>query len=137
MTEAPRPSNIRLRKQSRVLELDYADEHSDGQAGVQTFSLSWEYLRVYSPSAEVRGHNPSQAVLQTGKREVGVTALKPVGHYALQIIFDDGHDSGLYSWEYLYRLGSEQPRLWQAYLDDLAEAGASRDPHTQVLHFDP
>jgi DUF971 family protein len=129
MPDTPRPINIRLRKQSRVLELDYADK--------QTYALSWEYLRVYSPSAEVRGHHASQAVLQTGKRNVGVTALKPVGHYALQIVFDDGHDSGLYAWDYLYRLCTEHEQLWQAYLDDLREAGASRDPDTQVLHFEP
>ncbi len=125
----PRPRNIRLRKQSRVLELEYDDE--------TTFALSWEYLRVYSPSAEVRGHHPSQAVLQTGKQHVGVSALKPVGHYALQIVFDDGHDSGLYAWDYLYKLCHEEAGLWQAYLDQLAAAGASRDPETQVLHFQP
>jgi DUF971 family protein len=129
MPETPRPINIRLRKQSRVLELEYADGGS--------YALPWEYLRVYSPSAEVRGHHASQAVLQTGKRNVGVTSLKPVGHYALQIVFDDGHDSGLYAWDYLYRLCTEHEQLWQAYLDDLREAGASRDPDTQVLHFEP
>lgn len=129
MSESPRPSDIRLRKQSRVLDLSYADG--------QCFSLSWEFLRVHSPSAEVRGHHASQAVLQTGKKNVGVNELKPVGHYALQIIFDDGHDSGLYSWDYLYRLCTEQEPLWQRYLDDLAAAGASRDPDTQVLHFQP
>ncbi|WOJ92627.1 DUF971 domain-containing protein [Congregibacter variabilis] len=129
MSDSPRPINIRLRKQSRVLELDYPD--------AQSYSLSWEYLRVYSPSAEVRGHHASQAVLQTGKRDVGVIDIKPVGHYALQLVFDDGHDSGLYSWDYLYRLCSQQSELWQAYLDDMTEAGASRDPHTQVLHFEP
>ncbi|MDP5052931.1 MAG: DUF971 domain-containing protein [Congregibacter sp.] len=128
MTDTPRPSNIRLRKQSRVLELEYPNE---------THSLSWEYLRVYSPSAEVRGHHRSQAVLQTGKRNVGISAVKPVGHYALQLVFDDGHDTGLYAWDYLYRLGTQQDELWQTYLDDLAEAGASRDPNTQVLHFQP
>lgn len=129
MSDAPRPSNIRLRKQSRVLELDYGDS--------QSFSLSWEYLRVYSPSAEVRGHHASQAVLQTGKRNVGISDVKPVGHYALQLVFDDGHDTGLYTWEYLYRLCSQETELWQSYLDDLSEAGASRDPDTQVLHFEP
>jgi DUF971 family protein len=129
MTDAPRPASIRLRKQSRLLELEYADG--------SVYGLSWEYLRVYSPSAEVRGHHASQAVLQTGKRNVGVSALKPVGHYALQIVFDDGHDSGLYAWDYLYRLCTEHEQLWQAYLDDLHEAGASRDPDTQILHFEP
>lgn len=129
MTDAPRPSNIRLRRQSRVLQLDYPRGES--------FSLAWEYLRVYSPSAEVRGHHPSQAVLQTGKKDVSITEVRPVGHYALQLVFDDGHDSGIYAWDYLYRLCTQQDDLWQAYLDDLAEAGASRDPHTQVIQFDP
>ncbi|MFT7286983.1 MAG: DUF971 family protein, partial [Halieaceae bacterium] len=86
--KAPRPTGIQLRKQSRVLELDYPDG--------SRYALSWEYLRVSSPSAEVRGHHPSQAVLQLGKKRVGVTDLKPVGHYAVQIVFDDGHDTGLY-----------------------------------------
>ncbi|EED32203.1 hypothetical protein NOR53_3146 [gamma proteobacterium NOR5-3] len=129
MSDVPRPSNIRLRKQSRVLELDYPD--------AQSFSLSWEYLRVYSPSAEVRGHHGSGAVLQTGKRNVAIIDIKPVGHYALQLVFDDGHDTGLYSWEYLYRLCSQKDVLWETYLEDLREAGASRDPDTQVLHFEP
>lgn len=129
MSDTSPPINIRLRKQSRVLELDYPD--------AQSFSLSWEYLRVYSPSAEVRGHHASQAVLQTGKRNVGISDLKPVGHYALQLVFDDGHDTGLYTWEYLYRLCTQKTELWQNYLDDLSQAGASRDPDTQVLHFEP
>jgi DUF971 family protein len=129
MSDAPRPSNIRLRKQSRVLELDYPD--------AQSYSLSWEFLRVYSPSAEVRGHHGSGAVLQTGKRNVAIIDIKPVGHYALQLVFDDGHDTGLYSWEYLYRLCSQKDVLWETYLEDLREAGASRDPDTQVLHFEP
>ena len=129
MSEAPKPHNIRLRKQSRVLELEYGDG--------KTHSLSWELLRVYSPSAEVRGHHPSQAQLQTGKKNVAVTELRPVGHYALQIVFDDGHDTGLYAWDYLYKLCLEQEQLWNDYLDQLAAAGASRDPDVQVLHFDP
>jgi DUF971 family protein len=129
MSDAPRPSNIRLRKQSRMLQVDYARGES--------FKLPWEYLRVYSPSAEVRGHHASQAVLQVGKKDVCITDIRPVGHYALQLVFDDGHDSGIYAWDYLYRLCTQQQDLWQAYLDDLAEAGASRDPHTQVIQFDP
>lgn len=129
MSNSPRPLNIRLRKQSRLLELDYPN--------AQSYSLSWEYLRVYSPSAEVRGHHGSGAVLQTGKRNVAIIDIKPVGHYALQLVFDDGHDSGLYSWDYLYRLCSQKDVLWEAYLDDIAEAGKSRDPDTQVLHFEP
>ncbi|MFK7829646.1 MAG: gamma-butyrobetaine hydroxylase-like domain-containing protein [Congregibacter sp.] len=118
-----------MRKQSRVLELDFEDGRS--------FSLSWEFLRVHSPSAEVRGHHSSQAVLQTGKKQVAVNELRPVGHYALQIVFDDGHDSGLYSWEYLLELCETHDTLWTSYLDKLRAAGASRDPDIQVLHFDP
>jgi DUF971 family protein len=124
-----RPTQVRLRRQSRVLELEYGDG--------AVYRLDWEFLRVHSPSAEVRGHHPSQAVLQTGKRHVAIEGLKPVGHYALQIRFDDGHDTGLYSWDYLEHLGREHDRLWQAYLEALREAGASRDPDTQVLHFQP
>jgi len=124
-----RPKQVRLRRQSRILELEYEDG--------AVYRLDWEFLRVHSPSAEVRGHHASQAVLQTGKRHVGVEALKPVGHYALQIVFDDGHDSGLYSWDYLEHLARERDALWQAYLEALREAGASRDPDTQVLHFEP
>ena len=127
--DAPRPRDIRLRKQSRVLELTYP--------GDECYALDWEYLRVYSPSAEVRGHHPSQAQLQTGKKHVAITALRPVGHYALQIVFDDGHDSGLYAWDYLYQLCRDRDELWQRYLDELHRAGASRDPDVQVLHFDP
>ena len=126
---APRPSDVRLRRQSRVLELQYPEAGS--------FALSWEYLRVYSPSAEVRGHHPSEAVLQTGKKNVAITELRPVGHYALQIVFDDGHDTGLYSWDYLYSLCVEHDERWAAYLEDLNAAGAGRDPDVQVLHFEP
>lgn len=129
MSPTLKPRNIRLRKQSRVLELDFGDG--------AVFDLTWEFLRVHSPSAEVRGHHPSQAQLQTGKKNVGITELRPVGHYALQIIFDDGHDSGLYAWDYLHRLCVEQDRLWEHYLEQLAKAGANRDPDVQVLHFDP
>ena len=129
MSSTPRPRNIRLRKQSRILELDFGEG--------ELFSLSWEFLRVHSPSAEVRGHHPSQAQLQTGKKNVGINELRPVGHYALQIIFDDGHDSGLYAWDYLYTLGRDQDRLWRDYLEQLDKAGVSRDPDVQVLHFDP
>lgn len=123
------PIAIRLRKQSHVLELAYAND--------QTFSLSWEFLRVHSPSAEVRGHHPSQAVLQTGKKKIAVVEVKPVGHYALQLVFDDGHDTGLYSWDYLHTLCTQQEQYWERYLQALAEAGASRDPDLQVVHFQP
>ena len=140
---SPKPRAIRLRKQSRVLELVYRQRRGEAEGecgdggGDKRYRLPWEYLRVYSPSAEVRGHHPSQAVLQTGKQQVGIRALKPVGHYALQIVFDDGHDSGLYTWDYLYHLCAQREALWQAYLDALAGAGESRDPATQVLRFQP
>ena len=124
-----RPLGIRLHKRSRELELEYPDG--------ELYSLSCEYLRVYSPSAEVRGHGTGQEVLQTGKLKVGIDAIKPVGRYAVQLVFDDGHDTGLYSWDYLYELCTEKPRLWQQYLDRLEQAGASRDPDVQVIHFQP
>ena len=115
-----KPTEIRLRKKSRLLALAF----DDGQA----FELPFEYLRVYSPSAEVRGHGPGQDVLQTGKENVQITALEPVGHYALKIVFDDGHDTGLYSWSYLYELGAEREGRWQTYLDRLTAAGYARQP---------
>jgi DUF971 family protein len=124
-----RPLGIKLHKRSRELELEYPDG--------ERYSLSCEYLRVYSPSAEVRGHGAGQEVLQTGKLKVGIDAIKPVGRYAVQLVFDDGHDTGLYSWDYLYELCTEKPRLWQQYLDRLEQAGASRDPDVQVIHFQP
>ena len=114
----PRPTDIRLRQKSRLLTIAFDDG--------QTFELTFEYLRVSSPSAEVKGHAPGQEVLQTGKENVGIMALEPIGHYALRIIFDDGHDTGLYSWSYLYELGAEQPARWQAYLDRLSAAGYAR-----------
>ena len=122
---AKRPVGIELHAKSRELELEYE--------GGKSYSLSCEYLRVYSPSAEVRGHGPEQEVLQTGKINVGITAIKPVGNYAVQLVFDDGHDTGLYSWEYLYALCQHQAEWWQTYLDRLSAAGASRDPDVQVL----
>jgi DUF971 family protein len=116
----PTPTQITLHQASRVLELNY----SDGC----TFRLPCEYLRVYSPSAEVRGHGPGQEVLQAGKRDVAIEAIEPVGTYAIRLVFSDGHDTGLYSWDYLYELGRDQERLWQAYLERLRRAGASREP---------
>ncbi len=92
-----------------------------------SFSIPFELLRVYSPSAEVQGHGPGQEVLQTGKRDVAIVAVEPVGNYAIKPIFSDGHESGLYSWQYLYELGSRQSALWQDYLDRLQAAGADRD----------
>ena len=114
------PTDIKLHQASRVLEIHF----TDGRA----FRLPYELLRVYSPSAEVRGHGPGQEVLQTGKRDVTITTVEPVGHYALRPSFSDGHDSGIFSWEYLYELGEHQDELWQRYVDRLAKAGASREP---------
>ncbi|MCZ8101047.1 MAG: DUF971 domain-containing protein, partial [Burkholderiales bacterium] len=116
----PTPTQIVVHARSRVLELGFSDGAS--------FRLPFELLRVYSPSAEVRGHGPGQEVLQIGKREVGITAVEPVGHYAIQPHFDDGHSTGIFSWDYLHWLGTHQDRLWQEYLDRLQAAGASRDP---------
>jgi DUF971 family protein len=122
---APKPTGIQLHTRSRLLELTYADgSHC---------SLSCEYLRVYSPSAEVLGHGPGQEVLQTGKMNVAITAIKPVGNYALQLVFDDGHDTGLYSWRYLYELCQNEEARWQEYLTRLDKAGANRDPDVQVV----
>jgi DUF971 family protein len=114
------PTEIKLHQQSRTLEIAF----DDGAA----FKLPYEFLRVYSPSAEVSGHGPGQEVLQVGKRDVGVTALEPVGSYAVQINFDDGHDTGLYTWERLYSMGKNREALWQDYLDRMSAAGASREP---------
>lgn len=111
----PIPTELTVRKQSKVLEIAF----DDGAA----FSLPFEYLRVYSPSAEVKGHGAGQEVLQVGKREVGIAQLDPVGNYAVKPTFTDGHDTGLYSWDYLYRLGREQDALWQDYLARLQAAG--------------
>ena len=118
-TQSPRPTSITVHQHSRVLEVGF----DDGRA----FRIPFELMRVYSPSAEVQGHGPGQEVLQTGKREVGLTALEPVGNYAVQPAFSDGHDTGLFSWDYLYFLGSQQDELWQKYESRLAAAGMSRD----------
>jgi DUF971 family protein len=112
---ASRPSAIKLRTKSRVLEVAFDD-------GV-TYELPFEYLRVYSPSAEVRGHGPGQETLQLGKHEVGIRAVEPVGNYAIKLVFDDGHDTGLYSWSYLRELGSQREEKWQQYLSRLKELG--------------
>ena len=119
MTKSPQPTALTLHQASRALEISFADGAS--------FRLPFEFLRVYSPSAEVQGHGPGQEVLQTGKREVGITAIDAVGHYAVQPSFSDGHNTGIYSWDYLYRLGSEMDQRWQRYLQRLDEAGANRD----------
>jgi DUF971 family protein len=115
----PLPTEIKLHQASRVLELVFPK-------GI-VFRLSYEFLRVYSPSAEVRGHGPGQETLQVGKRDVTIVDVEPVGHYALRPRFSDGHDSGIYSWDYLYDLGVRQDELWERYLTRLAAAGATRD----------
>lgn len=120
MAQSPQPSEIKLHQQSRVLEITYADG--------QSFRLPFEFLRVYSPSAEVRGHGPGQEVLQVGKKDVGIVAVEPVGAYAIQLKFSDGHDTGIYSWELLHEYGMRHDKMWQQYLERLRAAGASRDP---------
>jgi len=112
------PTEIRLRRQSRVLLVAFEDG--------KTFELPFEYLRVHSPSAEVRGHGPGQERLPLGKEAVLITGVEPVGHYAVRLTFDDGHNSGLYTWAYLRELGDEMPSRWQAYLDRLEAAGYPR-----------
>lgn len=124
---APIPTTIKLQKASRSLRLGYADGSE--------YVLPAEYLRVHSPSAEVRGHG--KPVLQTGKQHVGLVGAEPAGRYALKLIFDDGHDSGLYTWDYLHELAIEQTSRWQAYLEQIQKAGASRDPHTSTVRFVP
>jgi DUF971 family protein len=109
------PREIKLRRQSRVLDVSFDD-------GAR-FELPFEYLRVYSPSAEVRGHGPGQETLQLGKHDVEVRSVDPVGHYAVRLVFDDGHDTGLYTWGYLYELGATRAEKWQRYLDRLAKLG--------------
>ena len=117
--KSPRPTEIKLHQKSRLLEIAFDD-------GKQ-FSLRCEYLRVFSPSAEVRGHGPGQEVLQVGKRDVEIKEIEPVGVYAVKLAFSDGHDTGLYSWEYLYELGEKQESSWKSYLARMEQAGASRD----------
>ena len=115
----PPPTEIKLHQKSRVLEIAFADG--------ATFRLPCEFLRVYSPSAEVRGHGPGQEVLQTGKRDVEISRIEPVGQYAVQLHFSDGHDTGIYSWDLLYDYGVRQEEMWQHYLKRMQEAGASRE----------
>ena len=119
----PVPAEIKLHQASRALEVTF----SDGNA----FRFSCEFLRVHSPSAEVRGHGPGQEVLQAGKRDVTITAIEPVGVYAVKLVFSDGHDTGLYSWDLLYDYGQRQDELWARYLQRLEAEGASRDPATE------
>jgi DUF971 family protein len=115
----PQPTALTVHQASRVLEVAFDD-------GAH-FRIPFELMRVYSPSAEVQGHGPGQEVLQTGKRQVGIDDLKAVGHYAVQPRFSDGHESGIFSWDYLYRLGRDQSELWQRYEERLTQAGVSRD----------
>lgn len=123
--DTPQPTNITVHARSRQLEVAFADG--------KTFLLPFELMRVYSPSAEVKGHGAGQEVLQTGKRLVDIVDLAPVGHYAIQPRFSDGHESGIFSWGYLYWLGTEQPRLWAEYEERLQAAGASRDEELPSL----
>jgi len=120
--DTPIPVEIRQLTASRRLELTYPDGNS--------YSLPFEYLRVFTPSAEARGHGPGQEVLQTGKRDIDLAGIEPVGTYALRLTFSDGHDSGLYSWDLLHNLAVHQDALWQEYLAQLAKAGLSRDVGT-------
>jgi len=119
MDTTPQLTEIKLHQKSRVMELAFADG--------SRFELSYEFLRVYSPSAEVQGHGPGQEVLQVGQRAVDILELEPVGNYAVQPTFSDGHDTGIYTWEHLYRLGTNRDELWRQYLKRLEAAGASRD----------
>ncbi len=118
MTDTPKPVEINLHQKSRVMEISFEDG--------ERFELSYEFLRVHSPSAEVQGHGPGQGVLQVGKEDAMITHIEPVGQYAIQPTFDDGHDTGIYSWETLYDMGKNKDRYWQRYLDKLQQAGHTR-----------
>lgn len=118
--DTPIPTEIKVQQKSKVMDVSFDNGRS--------FSFTFEFLRVCSPSAEVRGHGPGQETLQVGKRDVDIVRVEPVGAYAVKPVFSDGHDSGIYSWDYLYLLGENQQALWEDYLHRLAAAGASRDP---------
>ena len=120
------PTKIQLRKQSQQLELHF---------GVEQFLLTAEFLRVHSPSAEVMGHGPDQAVLQHGKKDVAINKIERAGNYAIKIFFNDGHDSGIFTWAYLYELGSAYEKLWQEYLNALIHAGKTREKDTSIVKF--
>lgn len=124
------PTKIKLHKSSNTLELSYAAD-----TGEVSYTLSAEYLRISSPSAEVRGHSPDQAVLQVGKSRVKLVGLEAVGYYAVKLEFDDGHDSGLYTWNYLHDLSINEAQYWADYLQQLNLTKQSRDPHTSVVQF--
>ena len=121
--DVPQPTELKLHQKSRVLEVAFADG--------KVFRLPCEFLRVYSPSAEVRGHGPGQEVLQVGKQDVDITKVEPVGHYAVQLTFSDGHDTGIYSWDLLYDYGMRQHEMWRHYLARMETAGASREPQAR------
>ncbi len=121
--ETPHPTEIKLHQKSRILDISF----SDGK----TFQFPCEFLRVHSPSAEVSGHGPGQEVLQTGKRMVNIIRIEPVGNYAIQLNFTDGHNTGLYSWDLLYNYGLNQDKMWQRYLQSMEEAGVNREPATR------
>lgn len=118
--DVPSPTEIKLHQKSRILEVSFANG--------KTFQLPCEFLRVYSPSAEVRGHGPGQEVLQVGKKNVEITKIEPVGTYAIQFTFSDGHDTGIYSWDLLYDYGLHQEEMWRRYVKRMEEAGVSREP---------
>jgi len=120
--DTPIPTDIRLHRKSRILELRYEDG--------ERFELDCEFLRVFTPSAEARGHGPGQEVLQTGKRNVEIERIEPVGTYAVRLVFSDGHDSGLYSWDLLHSLGQHHDELWREYLKQIDARGLSRDIDT-------
>ena len=126
--DTPSPTEIKLHQQSKLLELSFADG--------KTFRLPCEFLRVHSPSAEVRGHGPGQEVLQVGKKGVDITHIEPVGSYAILLVFSDGHDTGIYSWDLLYNFGLHQDEMWQHYLQRMQEAGADRERVAGSLAFD-
>lgn len=123
--DTPIPTEIKLRQKSRLMEISF----SDGKR----FSLSYELLRIYSPSAEVRGHGPGQEVLQVGKKYVDIVEVEPIGSYAVKPTFSDGHNTGIFSWDYLYALGEHEQELWQEYVTRLEAAGASRDASTDAV----
>ena len=119
-SDTPIPTEIKLHQKSRILELAFENG--------ERFELSYEFLRVFTPSAEARGHAPGQETLQIGKRDVEILGIEPVGNYAIKPVFSDGHDSGLYSWDYLFAIGRSQEELWNNYLEALERAGGTRDP---------
>lgn len=117
--DTPTPTEIKLHQQSRILDISFSDGHC--------FQFPCEFLRVHSPSAEVRGHSPAQATLQVGKKNVNIKQIEPVGKYAIQLNFSDGHNTGIYSWDLLYNYGLQQDKMWQHYLQQLEQAGKSRE----------